>query len=329
MDLRQYVQTETSSFIDRLLAAVDAERETQHAQRESLDAQLRETEVERNALRTQVSEANALVDALQHGIAVMRGRSQRVTALLRGSVKALDALGAAATVHDVFTSLVEQLAAEFPRVVIFRARGGRFEGELGAGMDESLDLSTLIIPCEADSVITRAATGGTLEHASAEDTSVPLSPFGDAPASALAAPLVFQDETLAVVYADSDAASNDAHTAFAGVLVAHANVLLSRLTQEMKTAKELREYAQMLLHEAEEMFLADLAEGRTEPDRLRRLHDTIEFGRQLYAQRAALEGPAVAGLLEDEIVALTSAEPRTIFADGLADALAGIPTAVG
>jgi hypothetical protein len=264
-------------------------------------------------------------DAWQDATAVMRGRSQRVTALLRSSVKALDTLGAAATVADVFTALVEQLAAEFPRVAIFRAKDQRLEGELAAGLDDAVDITTLVIPTSDDSVITRAAAGVTLEQGTAEEIADARSPFGDSPASALAAPLMFQGETLAVVYADSDVVSNDAHAAFAGVLVGHANVVLSRLTQEMKAARELREYAQMLLHEAEEMFLADIQEGRTEPDRLRRLHGTIEFGRQLYAQRAALEGPAVAGLLEDEIAALIRVEPITRFGSGLAAALDGAP----
>ena len=106
------------------------------------------------------------------------------------------------------------------------------------------------------------------------------------------------------------------------MLVAHANVLLSRLTQELKTARALREYAQMLLREAEQMYLADIEEGRAEADRLRRLHDTIEFGRQLFDQRAELEGGIAAGLLEDEIAALIRAEPVTPFGSGLAAALA-------
>jgi hypothetical protein len=78
----------------------------------------------------------------------------------------------------------------------------------------------------------------------------------------------------------------------------------------------------MLLREAEQMYLADIQEGRAETDRLRRLHDTIEFGRQLFDQRAELEGGIAAGLLEDEIAALIRAEPVTPFGSGLAAALA-------
>ena len=85
-------------------------------------------------------------------------------------------------------------------------------------------------------------------------------------------------------------------------------MLLTRLTQELKTLKELRDYAGMLLQEAEQMFLADLEGKRPEKERVRRLQETIECGRQLYAQRAALEGPLAAGLLDAQIEVALSAE---------------------
>ena len=115
-----------------------------------------------------------------------------------------------------------------------------------------------------DSIITTAATLGVYEYGTAEQLVDSHRLPGDVPAFAVAAPLVFQGETLAVVYADTtENDKGEAHAAFAGVLAAHTNVLLSRLTQELKVARELREYAQMLLHEAEEMFVADTKEGRT------------------------------------------------------------------
>ena len=181
----------------------------------------------------------------------------------------------------------------------------------------------------AESIITRTATQGVFEYATLEQLrdSAPLP--GAPAAAAVAAPLVFQGETLAVVYADSPEGNGDAHAAFAGVLAAHTNVLLSRLKQELRVAQELREYAQMLLHEAEEMFVADTKEGRTTPDRLRRLRETIDFGRQLYTQRAALEGAAAAGLLEEEITTLIEAEPVTPFGSALCAALTETAVAAG
>ena len=77
----------------------------------------------------------------------------------------------------------------------------------------------------------------------------------------------------------------------------------------------------MLLQEAEQMFLADLESKRPEKDRVRRLQETIECGRQLYGQRAALEGPLAAGLLDAQIEVALSAEPATPFTKELAVAV--------
>jgi hypothetical protein len=74
----------------------------------------------------------------------------------------------------------------------------------------------------------------------------------------------------------------------------------------------------MLLQEAEEMFSADLQVGKTDDERRSRLKDTVECARQLYAQRASLEGPAAATLLDDRIAAAIEAEPVTEFARDLA-----------
>ena len=287
-------------------------------------------EAQANALthRQQREEANALTDGLQTGMSTLRAQRQESSALLSESIDAFDALATAATLDELFTKLVQQMAAQFPRVVIFRRKGQRLEGDLGTGLEESVDLADFTIAMSADSIITTAATQGVYEFATAEQLADSHRLPGEVPSFAVAAPLVFQGETLAVVYADTrQHDKGEAHAAFAGVLAAHTNVLLSRLTQELKIARELREYAQMLLHEAEEMFVADTKEGRSESDRLRRLRDTIDFGRQLYAQRAALEGPGAAGLLQEEIASLVHSDPPRAFTIALADALAEMPVA--
>jgi hypothetical protein len=97
---------------------------------------------------------------------------------------------------------------------------------------------------------------------------------------------------------------------------------LMLLSQELKTLNELREYAAMLLQEAEEMYAADMEDDKSAEERRSRLKDTIECARQLYAQRASLEGPAAAQLLDDRIAAAIDAEPSKPFAKDLA-AIAG------
>jgi hypothetical protein len=293
-----------------------------------LEGLLHEAQSSAAIQRQQTEDAHALADGLQTGMSTLREQRQHVTTLLTESIDAFDALATASTLDELFTKLVQQMAAQFPRVVIFRRKGHKLEGDLGTGLDESVDLADFTIAMSADSIVTTAATQGVHEYATADQLRDAHRLPGELPAFAVAAPLVFQGETLAVLYADTlQHDKGEAHAGFAGVLAAHTNVLLSRLTQELKIARELREYAQMLLHEAEEMFVADTNEGRSDADRLRRLRDTIDFGRQLYAQRAALEGPGAAGLLQEEIASLIDIDPPRAFTTALADALAEMPVA--
>ena len=299
-----------------------------------LQSSINDAEATIASLRRQIEEARTHAESLQGEITAARTEKRAsadgdVATLLSGAIDAFDALGTSSTVADLLATLGEQLAAQYSRIAIFRRKGSSFEGEHAIGLDRSVDVTSIVVPMGDDSIIARAARQGVLEHAGAEQLTRSRPPLGGAPKSAVAAPLVFQGEALGVVYAEShEERTGDAHAAFAGVLVAHANVLLSRLTEELKTARELREYAQMLLHEAEQMFIADTNEGRTEPDRLRRLRDTIDFGRQLYAQRVALEGANVAGLLEEEIAALIDSDPVTDFTLALCTALAEAPVSV-
>ena len=300
--------------LDAALLAVRTHQE----QARSFEARMQAGEAAVASMRKEADDANALSDATCAELSVMRDRMRRLTAMANSAATSLDALGSATTVADIFRTLVTQLSTEFQRVAIFRVKGNHLEGELAAGVDSSVDITKIVIPIGLSSVITKAAASGSLEHATKEQIVDSRPPFGGAPASALAAALVFQGERLAVAYADSDAPFSDAHGAFAGVLVRHANALLAHLTHELKAARQLREYAQMLLHEAEQMFLADLQAGIPAPDRVRRLRDSIGCARQLYTQHAALEGPLSADLLNEEITAISEVEPVTAFARDLA-----------
>jgi hypothetical protein len=200
-------------------------------------------------------------------------------------------------------------------------KGKHLEGERGSGLDASTDITKLVIPMSMDSLITRAANLGTIEDLGTTPPPANHSPLGGTPAAAIALPIRFQGETLAVAYADSDTAWDPSRTAFATLLLQNTEILLTRLTQELKTLKELRDYADMLLQEAEQMFLADVEGKRPEKERVRRLQETIECGRQLYAQRSALEGPLAAGLLDARIEVVLSADPMSSFAKELAVAV--------
>ena len=119
---------------------------------------------------------------------------------------------------------------------------------------------------------------------------------------------------------DSKESSDSSSQAFATLLVRHATLLLMQLTDELKTLAALREYAAMLLQEARQMHSADTQAGRRPDEVRRRLEDTLDCARQLYSQRAALEGTSAAGLFDEQIAAALELEADTAFALDLAAA---------
>ena len=66
--------------------------------------------------------------------------------VLDGLLGAFEALATATTMSDVLATLGEQLAAEFPRVALFRVKGNRLEGAHQIGFDLANDIGKVIIP---------------------------------------------------------------------------------------------------------------------------------------------------------------------------------------
>lgn len=344
------------------LSAAQAELDAARTQREAISAQLdasraRIQTLERNqaaqedrarqlenalgaandaaeAMRAEVSarsggQSHDSFDALADASA-LRDDVARMGALLETSTQAVDELSEKTTITDLFAALVRHLAAEFSRVALFRVKANRLEGEDQIGFDETTDVTKLVLPFSVDSLLTRAASSGSFEQLMGDELAdSSRAPFGGTPTVALAMPIAFQGETLAVVYADSDQpisdrgpAGHDASIGFAKLMVRTAGVLLMRLSQELKTLNELREYAAMLLQEAQEMYSADIQAEKSDEERRSRLKDTIDCARQLYSQRAALEGSAAASLFDDRIATVLEADANTPFARDLS-AIAG------
>jgi hypothetical protein len=340
------------------LSAAQAELDAARTQREAITAQLdasraRIQTLERNQLvhEDRVRQLEAALGAANDAAEAIRGELSarpdgpdldavqamadasalrddvaRMGSILESSAQAVDELAEKTTITDLFAALVRHLAGEFSRVALFRVKANRLEGEDQIGFDQTTDITKLVLPLNVDSLITRAASSGSFEQlvgAELDDSS--RAPFGGTPTIALAMPIAFQGETLAVVYADSDLpiadrgpAGHDASVGFARLMVRTAGVLLMRLSQELKTLNELRDYAAMLLQEAQEMYTADTQAEKGEDERRSRLKDTIECARQLYAQRAALEGSAAASLFDDRIAVVLEADGDTPFAHDLA-----------
>jgi len=286
-----------------------------------LDARVKDADASAAGLRRQAQDAEEAVAAVLGELVNSTGAATRTATLLAASVDAIDALAAPAKVEEVLRTLVEQLGRQFERTAIFRVRGKHLQGAHGTGIDLTLDVTKLMIPVSMDSVMTRALVSGAAACLQGEQLAEVRPPFGGTPAAALAIPIVFGRDTLAVLYADSRAGLTEAHLVFATLVARHTTAVLARLAQELKTARELREYAQSLLEEAEQLFVADVEAGRPGPERLQRLRSSLEFTRQLFDQRTALEPVPMPGLLDQQIAAVVAAEPGRPFSRELALAI--------
>jgi hypothetical protein len=241
------------------------------------------------------------------------------------------ALGSATTISDVLTTLVEQLAAQFPRVALFRVKKSHLQGEHQIGFDLKTDIAKVVIPLGMDSLLARAASSGQVERLSAEELAETTAvPFSGSPMNALALPIM-AGEPVAVVYAD-DSGATAAHSAetieitirFAEAMLQHAAALLSRLTNELKTLTELQAYAGTLVHELEQMYSADVQSGLGGEQLTERLKGNLDYARSIYGSRIALEGADAAGLLDDELASMIEAQQGEPFGRDLA-AASGLP----
>jgi predicted nucleic acid-binding Zn-ribbon protein len=261
--------------------------------------------------------------------------SSAPVALLDDLIGAFQALGTATTISDVLTTLVEQLAAQYPRVALFRVKKSHLQGEHQIGFDLKTDIGKVVIPLGMDSLLARAAASGAIERLSGEELKDSnRAPFSGTPACALAIPVVVAGETLAIVYADDVGAprqkrTRDAEMAQVRVAEAmqqHAVALLMRMTNELKVRAELQAYVRSLFHELEQMYSSDVQAGKADADLRSRLKGNLDYARTIFESRVALEGGDATAMLDDELAAMIEAQPDTAFSRDLA-AVTGRPEA--
>jgi len=247
---------------------------------------------------------------------------------VEASVRSVEELTQAASLADLLNSLARELSSRFCRVALFRVEGNRLQGAHQAGFDYTTDVRKIAIPLAVDALLTRVARSGEIERLSgaelADDSKG--APFRGSPSLALALPVVLRGETVAVVYVDNwnhaasapGRGSDESSVLFARLVIRQAGILFLGLAHELRVLTELRDYASMLVLGAEQMYAAD-AESKMSAEMLRsRLEDNLACARQLFAQRAALEGPAAAGLLDEQLEATIAGDPSAPFARELA-----------
>lgn len=249
---------------------------------------------------------------------------------------AFQALAGSTTIPDVLTTFVEQLAAQFPRVALFRVKKSHLQGEHQIGFDLKTDIGKVVMPLGMDSLLARAVSSGQIERLTAEERKNNKTPFSGSPACALALPIVVAGETLAIVYADDAGAAkqkgrpeaDQARERIAEAMQQHVIALLLRMTNELKVRAELQTYARSLIHELQQMYAADEQAGKSGDDLGIRLKGNLDYARSIFESRVALEGGDAAALLDDELAALIEAEQATPFGRDLA-AAAGRPELAG
>lgn len=247
---------------------------------------------------------------------------------------AFQALAGSTTIPDVLTTFVEQLAAQFPRVALFRVKKSHLQGEHQIGFDLKTDIAKVVMPLGMDSMLARAVSSGQIERPTADERKNNKGPFSGSPACALAIPIAAGGETLAIVYADDAGAAkgrpevDQARERIAEAMQQHVIALLLRMTNELKVRAELQTYARSLIHELQQMYAADEQAGKAGDDLRTRLKGNLDYARSIFESRVALEGGDAAALLDDELATLIESEQATSFGRDLA-AAAGRPELAG
>jgi hypothetical protein len=262
--------------------------------------------------------SDSVVEHMDHDLGAPGG------GVLDGLIGAFDALSSATTISDVLATLGEQLAAEFPRVALFRVKGNRLEGAHQIGFDLTNDIGKVVIPLAMDSLLTRAVTSGVTERLSGEALDASGLPFGGSPTFGLAMPIVVDSDAIALVYADDfgeageSRGAEDVNVKFAEALRHHTVALLMRLTTELKTMAELRAYATSLLTEIEQMYHSDVEAGKEGEELKRRLLANLDYARSIYSNRAQFESPSAAALLDAQVLAMVDSHQDSAFGRDLA-----------
>jgi chromosome segregation ATPase len=274
-----------------------------------LEAKLKEVAKAEATLRSQAASHQQESAGRQAELASLGEEAERAHAVFEACLRGADELAGATTVTGLLAALAKQMATQFSRVAVFRLKGNRLEGEHQVGFDQTKDVTKLIIPLTMDSMITRVVSTGAVESLVGKEATDAGTPLGGAPGTAVSLPIVFHGQTIAVVYADDSGQAAgargpgrvDSRVGFARVMLAQTGVLLLRLTHELKTIADLRDYATQLIQEAAQMHAADATAGRNAEDVRRRLKGTLDWARQLFAERVTLAGGVGAGVLDEQI----------------------------
>jgi len=282
-----------------------------------------EAEADAARLREEVAQARVQAEGeaerLREELTIARSSNRERLVARLGQL--FEDIGHGASVEDVLSAAANGLAEDFGRVAVFAAKEGRLEPRYQRGFDPDSGFGQIVPSLGDGSLLARAAASDELGFITA-DGSTEL-PFTGSPSVIVTAPVKVRGELLALIYADNDGRhtsmeSTDTPARVADIVRRHTALRLDRLTIELKTMGELRAYARMLLDEVDYVYRADVSARKPDAERLERLTENLRCARQIYQQRVAVEGPAMAVIIEEVIAAAVAAKAGTPFGRELA-----------
>jgi hypothetical protein len=263
----------------------------------------------------------------EHMAALAEQSAASIAVPLDQLLKVFNAMKKAESRSELLGALLTGLAREFSRVALFHVDGTRLLAAERLGFDETRISKPIRLP--ADSILTRAVSSGRLESVmlSLRAESNASLPFGGTPACALALPIVVQNATVAVVYADDSdhvefaTAAPQVRVKFAEILQQYVLLLLFRISVERKSTDDLRGVAATLIAELEYAYTVEAEAGRNRLECQQRLKDSLQKARKNFADRAAGDTDA-SGLFDEQLAATMTAKKESAFGRDLAALLA-------
>src|SRR5206468_5767207 len=101
----------------------------------------------------------------EHANTVREQALSCITLPLDELLTVFNALERSTTMAEALTALFDGLIREFSRVALFAVRGGRLEGVQQTGFEFQQDISKVVIPMSADSLLGRVVHSGRIEGA--------------------------------------------------------------------------------------------------------------------------------------------------------------------
>ena len=237
------------------------------------------------------------------------------------------------SITGVLTALTQGLSSQFARVALFSVSGNALQGTYQVGFDINKDIAKIVIPLTMESVLARAFASGHIETAVPDDqTSGGGVPFGGPSGWYLAMPVVLQQETVAVIYADDGQKRSPGAdlqkwgVTFAELLRRHAIPVLTKLSADLQAWSALRDYAMLLLDEVEYVYGSDAGSGMQNAELVERLTENLRCAQEAYGRRMASAAARDAGtdFFEDRLNTVLDAKGATPFGRHLAVAAAAV-----